>query len=163
MKGRAFVWPLGSSKGTTGPSGLRKILVGSIPGPQGPGWVNYWPSGPPEEHRVGINTRSADAPASMPNDLPEFLPYICTPRCGGTTFCDRRQECLTLRCAASPHPPRNRCPVIAAKRSCPQQPWRAITGNRFRCEELPVMSTGIRSQSEVLHFDHGGACVVSRK
>jgi len=58
--------------GPTGPSGLMKILVGSIPGPQGPGWVNYWPFGPPEEHLVGINANSADTPTDNTRDkLPE--------------------------------------------------------------------------------------------
>ena len=65
-----------------------KILVGSIPGPIGPGWVNYWPFGPHEKHHVGINAKSADAPADVPNHLPG-LPYVCTPRCGETTFWDR--------------------------------------------------------------------------
>jgi len=46
LKGRTFLWSLDSSKGTTGPSGLMKTLVGSIPGPKGPGWVDYWPFGP---------------------------------------------------------------------------------------------------------------------
>ena len=46
LKGRTFPWSLDSSKGTIGPSGLMKILVGSIPGPNGPGWVNYGPFGP---------------------------------------------------------------------------------------------------------------------
>ena len=59
--------------------------MGSIPGLNGPGWVNYWPFGPAEELHVGINAKSADAPADMPNHLPEFLPYVCTPRCGETT------------------------------------------------------------------------------
>ena len=37
---------------------------------------------PPVEHHVRINVKSACAPADMPNHLPEFLPYVCTPRCG---------------------------------------------------------------------------------
>jgi len=40
---------LNSSKGTNGPSGLMKTLVGSIPGPKGPGWVNCWPGWAGEE------------------------------------------------------------------------------------------------------------------
>ena len=60
-----------------------KILVGAIPGPNGPGWVNYWPVGPLEEYHVGINLKSADAPADMHNPLPEFLPYVCTPKVRG--------------------------------------------------------------------------------
>ena len=77
LKGATFLWSLGSSRGTTGPSGLMKILVRSIPGPNGPGWVNYWPFGPPEEHHVGSNAKSADTPADTPkiqSSSPTFAP-----------------------------------------------------------------------------------------
>ena len=48
-----------------------------------------WAVEPPEEGHVGINAESTDALANVPNHLPEFLRYVCTPRCGETTFFDR--------------------------------------------------------------------------
>ncbi len=65
-----------------------KILVGAIPGPNGPGLVNYWPVGPLEEPHVVINAKSADTPADMPIIYQSSSPTYA-PRGAGKLLCTR--------------------------------------------------------------------------
>ncbi len=58
------------------------LLSHRFPGPQGPGWVNCWPFGPPEEHLVGIDAKSAHiAFAVSPSQLRIRRPAMIIFRC----------------------------------------------------------------------------------